>query len=300
MALNNNVKELIRNVVNNDLEKAKQYSKIILENETSEKNKHYCRAMIEKLESQPKFLELPYNMQNFIKIEDLTNFNDNRYYLTTREKNVFEQINIMKQNNEKLSNMGLKYLNSTMLYGESGTGKTTFGKYVAYKLKLPFAYINFSYLIDSHLGETSKNINKVFDYISNQKCVLLLDEIDTIGIKRGKDDLGEMARVTISLMQNLDRVENDLIIIGATNRIDMIDSALLRRFAIQHEVKQLESEEVYLFISKIFNDLGVIGDVNNIYEYAKEHFKQSEIITDITKAIVKMLNDNEKKVYLYW
>ena len=44
-----------------------------------------------------------------------------------------------------------------------------------------------------------------------------------------------MARITIALMQELDRVKNDTIIIGATNRLDMIDKALLRRFTIKHE-----------------------------------------------------------------
>lgn len=298
MGLNNDVKELIRNVINNDLEKAKEYSKIILSSETSQKHKYFCQKMLDKLESQPKFLELPYNMQNLIRVEDLTNFNEKRYFLSERERNIFEQISMMKKNNEKLSNMGLKYLNSTMLYGESGTGKTTFGKYVAYKLKMPFVYVNFSYCIDSHLGETSKNINKIFDYVTNQKCVLLLDEIDAIGIKRGKEDLGEMARITISLIQNLDRVENDLIIIGATNRIDMIDDALLRRFAIQHKIEKLESSEVGAFIAKILDDLEIGCNVNNIDEYSKKHFKQSEIIADITKGIVKMLNNDEQIVYL--
>jgi SpoVK/Ycf46/Vps4 family AAA+-type ATPase len=224
-------------------------------------------------------------------MEDVSNFNENRYYLTDREKDIFTQIAMAKNTNEKLSEMRIKYLNTTLLYGESGTGKTTFGKYVAYKLGMPFAYLNFAQCISSYLGATSKNIEKVFDYISKQKCVLMLDEIDAIGIKRGKEDLGEMSRIVIGLMQSFDLLENDLIIIGATNRRDMIDEALIRRFTIQHEVTILNNNEAYNLIIKYLEDLKINYNDGNIKEYVKTHHKQSEIIKDIVKSIVKMINN---------
>lgn len=181
-----------------------------------------------------------------------------------------------------------------MLYGETGTGKTTFGKYVAYKLGLPFAYLNFSQCITSLLGGTSKNIDKVFEYVSKQKCVLMLDEIDAIGIKRGKEDLGEMSRVVISLMQSFDLLDNEIIVIGATNRKDMIDEALIRRFSIIHEVKTLNPEEVQTLITNYMKDVNIEFDEINIKEYSIYHNKQSEIVKDIVKGIVKMLNDKTK------
>ena len=199
-----------------------------------------------------------------------------------------------KNTNEKLSMMGIKYLNTTLLYGESGTGKTTFGKYVAYKLDLPFAYLNFSHCISSLLGETSKNIEKVFDYVSKQKCVFMIDEMDAIGIKRGKEDLGEMARVTIGLMQSLDLLQNDIVLIGATNRKDMIDEALLRRFSTHHEVKVLNKYETTFLIESFLQDLKIEYSKDNIQNYASNHCKQSEIINDIIKSLVKMLNERIK------
>lgn len=193
--------------------------------------------------------------------------------------------------NKKLKQLGIRYLNTTLLYGETGTGKTTFGKYVAYKLGLPFAYLNFSQCITSLLGGTSKNIDKVFEYVSKQKCVLMLDEIDAIGIKRGKEDLGEMSRVVISLMQSFDLLDNEIIVIGATNRKDMIDEALIRRFSIIHEVKTLNPEEVQILITNYLKDVNIEFDEINIKEYSIYHNKQSEIVKDIVKGIVKMLND---------
>ena len=228
-------------------------------------------------------------------MEDVsTSFNENRYFITDKEKRIFKQIEMTNNTNKKLKQLGIRYLNTTLLYGETGTGKTTFGKYVAYKLGLPFAYLNFSQCITSLLGGTSKNIDKVFEYVSKQKCVLMLDEIDAIGIKRGKEDLGEMSRVVISLMQSFDLLDNEIIVIGATNRKDMIDEALIRRFSIIHEVKTLHPEEVQTLITNYMNDVNIEFDKINIREYSICHNKQSEIVKDIIKGIVKMLNDKTK------
>lgn len=299
MGLNKNVKNLIRSVADNDLSKAKIYANIIIANETSMSNQFFCKTIKNKLELQPNFIELPYDIKGILRMENVsTSFNENRYYLTSREKRVFEQIWMAKNTNEKLTEMGINFLNSTLLYGESGTGKTTFGKYVAYKLNLPFAYLNFSQCISSLLGATSKNIEKVFDYIAKQKCVFMIDEIDAIGIKRGKEDLGEMSRVVIGLMQSFDLLSNDIIVIGATNRKDMIDEALIRRFSIQHEVKTLYNNEAYNLITRFLHDLKIEYDDNDILKYTTSHNKQSEIIKDITKSIVKMLNNNSKFILI--
>ena len=294
MPLNENIKDLIRSVADNDLQKAKVYANIIVSNEKSNNNQNFCRIIKAKLESQHNFIELPFDLKEILKMEDVSNFNENRYFLSDREREIFNQISIVQNTNNKLSEMGLRYVNATLLYGESGTGKTTFGKYVAYKLGLPFAYLNFSNCINSYLGATSKNISKVFDYISKQKCVFMIDEIDAIGIKRGKEDLGEMSRIVISLMQAFDLLENDIIVIAATNRKDMIDEALLRRFSIKHEVKILNEYETRFLIEMLLQDLNIEYNKENIERYSKINNKQNEIVNDVIKAIIKMLNDKSK------
>ena len=294
MPLNENIKYLIRSVADNDLQKAKVYANIIVSNEKSNNNQNFCRIIKAKLESQHNFIELPFDLKEILKMEDVSNFNENRYFLSDREREIFNQISIAQNTNNKLSEMGLRYVNATLLYGESGTGKTTFGKYVAYKLGLPFAYLNFSNCINSYLGATSKNISKVFDYISKQKCVFMIDEIDAIGIKRGKEDLGEMSRIVISLMQAFDLLENDIIVIAATNRKDMIDEALLRRFSIKHEVKTLNEYETRFLIEMFLQDLNIEYNKENIEKYSKINNKQNEIVNDVIKAIIKMLNDKSK------
>lgn len=299
MSLNENVKNLIRSVAENDIQKARSYAKIIVSNETAASNQYFCKMIKNKIETQPNFIELPFDIRGILRMEDVSDtFNENRYYLTKREKEIFDKISIAKRTNEKLTEMGIRFLNATLLYGESGTGKTTFGKYIAYKLGLPFAYLNFAQCISSYLGSTSKNIEKVFDYVAKQKCVLMLDEIDAIGIKRGKEDVGEMSRIVISLMQAFDLLENDIIVIGATNRKDMIDDALIRRFSTIHQVNTLNKDETIELILKFLNDLNLKYDNTNILKYAERHNKQSEIINDIISGIIIMLNQNKDFILL--
>lgn len=300
MGLNENVKKLITSVVDNDLSKAKAYANIIVSNETSASNQYFVKTIKNKLETQHNFIELPYDIKGILRMEDVsTSFNEKRYFLTDREKKIFEQIEMANNTNKKLTELGIRYLNSTLLYGESGTGKTTFGKYVAYKLGLPFAYLNFSQCITSALGGTSKNIEKVFDYVAKQKCVLMLDEVDAIGIKRGTEDLGEMSRIVIGLMQSFDLLENDVIVIGATNRKDMIDEALIRRFSIIHEVKELNTNNAYNLIINYLDDLKIKYDDDNILDYSETHHKQSEIIKDLIKNIVKMINEKAEEIEVF-
>jgi ATP-dependent 26S proteasome regulatory subunit len=216
-------------------------------------------------------------------------FNENRYFLSERERQIFDEIDGMYQTSLKLSEMGIQYLNSILLYGESGTGKTLFGKYIAYKLKVPFVYMNFSNAISSYLGSTAKNIAKAFDFVQKQKCIFMIDEIDAIGMMRGKEDIGEMARITISLMQALDCVRNDTIIVGATNRIDMIDKALLRRFTMQHEVKKFNNTEIEQMIIRFLDDVNIPYRIEDIRAYSSVKPCQAIAINEVIRAIARSI-----------
>ena len=89
-------------------------------------------------------------------------------------------------------------------------------------------------LIDSHLGQTSKNIVDLFDeinHLSSQKVVVLFDELDALVLNRiNTNDLREMGRVTSTFLKELDAVSKEVLIIATTNLIDAFDKALLRRF----------------------------------------------------------------------
>jgi len=289
--MNDKLKGLIRAVAENDIQKTKQWVKIIVESDKTKADRQFCKNIMNQLQaSSLNLMELPHDIKSILLMEDVSiTFNENRYFLSEREEAVAQEVLGMLETSQKLSEMGISYLNSLMLHGESGTGKTLFGRYLAYNLGLPFAYMNFSNAISSYLGSTGKNINKAFEFIEKQKCVFMLDEVDAIGMTRGKEDVGEMARITIGLMQALDRVRNDTVIVGATNRLDMIDPALLRRFTISHEVVRLSENEIFYMVIKYLNDVGVEYSDKNIRDYCRLNKTQALVINDVIRAIAKSI-----------
>ena len=149
---------------------------------------------------------MPANLQGLIHIQDVSDFPENRYYVGTVQRQLYDKIYAGTQVAYRLADYAISYRNGSLIYGLPGTGKTEFAKYVAYKLQIPYIYLNFSNLIESYLGKTAKNLQTVFQYCQNVPCVLMLDEIDCIGLERGHDTGadGELGRTTISLMQGLD------------------------------------------------------------------------------------------------
>lgn len=292
--MNNLDKQLFEMVCNNDISGAKKILRIILEKDHTQTNRAFCNRLLTRLNnSSMNLMALPADIKSLLVMEDVSvSFNEKRYYLSQREQEIAEKIISMNRVAGRLADIGVNYINSTMLYGESGTGKTTFGRYLAYKMGLPFAYLNFSRTVDSYLGSTQKNITKVFDYIKQQKCVFMLDEVDAIGMKRGKEDVGEMSRIVISLMQNLDTLTSDITLLGATNRLDIIDEALLRRFTTKHEVKRLDVNERREMAEKFFADVEYEISPVELMELAEVHDTQAGLMNRIVMVMVRHYTKN--------
>jgi ATP-dependent 26S proteasome regulatory subunit len=126
---------------------------------------------------------------------------------------------------------------AVLLEGPPGTGKTTFAKAVAKEINMPFALVNVAALVNCFVGETGKNIDKVFaylrDYTKKNNCgvIIFFDELDEIAKKRGSDDKTSEAAVP-ALLRNMDGVKNNkgFLILANTNRKDMLDAAIAQRF----------------------------------------------------------------------
>jgi len=256
MALTNNNIEIIKAIANNDIYMARKAALCSLLEDKSKKNAwavEYYRKMLVG-NASVLMSNLPVDMQTFLVGESPQGFDESRYYVRESEKAVVENIRKMKLIADEMSYRKIPYKNTTLLYGVSGTGKTELGRYIAFKLKLPFFYVSFNSTIDSYMGSTAKNIHKIFSFCNSIPCVLMLDEVDCVatrrdaGGSRGVD--GELERTTISLMQELDRLPNHVVLVAATNRLDMVDEALLRRFSIQHEIKVMSEQERFELINQ--------------------------------------------------
>lgn len=126
---------------------------------------------------------------------------------------------------------------AVLLEGPPGTGKTTFAKAVAKEIDQPFVLVNVASLVNCYVGETAKNIDKVFawlrSYTEKNDCgiTVFFDEFDEIAKKRGGDDKASASSVP-ALLRNLDGVKGNksFLILANTNCMDMLDDGILDRF----------------------------------------------------------------------
>ncbi|MDY6818985.1 MAG: AAA family ATPase [Halobacteriales archaeon] len=119
-----------------------------------------------------------------------------------------------------------------LLYGPPGTGKTLLARAVANATDANFISINGPEILDKYVGESERSVREVFDRArQHAPAVIFFDEVDAITPQRG-NDVGSRAaeRVVSQLLTEIDGLESldDVVVIAATNRPDMIDPALLR------------------------------------------------------------------------
>ena len=303
MGMTRNQLALLRYVAENNIQKAKDAALCCCAEDTTQKN-HYAVTKYQSLlrSGGMNLMELPANVSSFATMEDLTNtYLESRYYLTNEEKELFELIKNMNDVSLQLMEKQIPYLNATLLYGESGVGKTAFSRYVAYKLGTPYLYVNFSRMLDSYLGGTAKNLTNLFNFINQHQCVVMLDEIDSLAVKReygGGGASAEVSRSTTCLLQLLDAVTNDHVIIAATNLIDDVDTAVKRRFTEKHELHRLSSENNERFIRQYLDDAGFSYDLDSVRKYAAENHSQAEIMTHVTRSIASTLINKGELVML--
>jgi hypothetical protein len=136
-----------------------------------------------------------------------------------------------------LTESGISARLGILLYGLPGTGKSLLAGHIAARLGRPFYVARLDSVISSRLGETSKNIRGMFDFIPTKQAVLFLDEMDAIAkLRDDRHELGELKRVVNTVLQGLDSLTDDVIVIGATNHPHLLDSAIWRRFPYKVEL----------------------------------------------------------------
>lgn len=297
--MNSNLRSLMSFVADNQMDKARDFVKKFCESNEVKSDYGYCNMLLNRLRRSGGYLmELPSDIQNLLFKEDVSGtFIPERYYVSEREAALTERILRKNRSAQRLANAGINYLNATLLYGESGTGKTQFGRYLAYTMGVPFCYFNLSRTVDSLMGGTSKTLNKVFNYIKGTPCVFMIDELDAVSSNRVRSDntaaSGEMNRTTISLMQNLDQLSSDVVLLAATNRPELIDDAVKRRFSIRHEVQVLSPDELlqmsehFLADVRAHADFRVEYDKEELVRYCGSGVKQSEVIDMLTESLAE-------------
>jgi len=182
---------------------------------------------------------LPTKIDPFVKgMEVIDSIPDISYSdvggLEDQLREVRETVELPLKKPELFEKIGIEPPKGVLLYGPPGTGKTLLAKAVAHETEATFIRIIGSELVQKFIGEGARLVREIFNMAKEKApTILFIDELDAIGSQRLKIATSgdrEVQRTLMQLLSELDGFEmrGDVKIIGATNRVDILDPALLR------------------------------------------------------------------------
>jgi ATP-dependent 26S proteasome regulatory subunit len=154
--------------------------------------------------------------------------------LTGEQEDEINKVVTAIEHREYLAKIGLREIGKLLFVGPPGTGKTSTAQALAHELDLPFVEVKLSMITSQYLGETAKNVEKVFEVAKRlSPCILFIDEFDFVAKTRKSDEHAAIKRAVNTLLKSIDEVsliQDDVLLIGATNHPDQLDAAAWRRF----------------------------------------------------------------------
>ncbi|KAJ2325587.1 26S proteasome regulatory subunit 8, partial [Coemansia sp. RSA 2702] len=165
-------------------------------------------------------------------------------------KEIKEVIELPVKHPELFEALGIAQPKGVLLYGPPGTGKTLLARAVAHHTDCRFIRVSGSELVQKYIGEGSRMVRELFVMArEHAPSIIFMDEIDSIGSSRGDSNSGgdsEVQRTMLELLNQLDGFEptQSIKVIMATNRIDILDSALLRPGRIDRKIEFPPPNEV--------------------------------------------------------
>jgi cell division protease FtsH len=206
-------------------------------------------------------------------------------------------------NEEKYKLMDAKVPRGILLYGPPGTGKTLIAKAIAGEAKATFIYSSGSEFVEKYVGVGAKRVRMIFERARKEApCIIFIDEIDALASKRNLESNNEKDQTLNQLLIELDGFNNtsNVIVIAATNRLDLLDEALLRPGRFDRKIyvgnpnyySRLKILEVHTK-NKPLDKKVQLSDIAT-----KTHgFSGAELANIANEAALKAIKDKSKKIY---
>jgi 26S proteasome regulatory subunit T6 len=193
-------------------------------------------------------LKLPNKVDPLVSLMKVEKVPDSTYDnvggLDKQIKEIKEVIELPIKHPELFDSLGVQQPKGVLLYGPPGTGKTLLARAVAHHTDCTFIRVSGSELVQKYIGEGSRMVRELFVMArEHAPSLIFMDEVDSIGGTRSEGGGGggdsEVQRTMLELLNQLDGFEatNKIKIIMATNRIDILDPALLRPGRIDRKVE---------------------------------------------------------------
>ena len=233
-----------------------------------------------------------------IRFDDVAGCDEAKYEL--------EEVVDFLKDPEKFAKIGAKVPKGVLLEGPPGTGKTLLARAVAGEAEVSYISVSASQFIEMFVGLGASRVRKLFETAKqNKPCVIFIDEIDAIGKKRGSafsNGGNEEREQTLNqILTNMDGFDKDegIIIIGATNRIDILDDALVRSGRFDRKIKvSLPDEKGREKILKVHLKNKLVD--NNIdYDQISRltsGFSGADLANIANEAAILAVRDNKKKI----
>ena len=238
-----------------------------------------------------------------------------------------EIIDFMK-NPKRYKDFGARMPRGVLLVGPPGVGKTMIAKAVAYEASVPFYYQSGASFVQIYVGMGAKRVHELFAAAKkNAPSIIFIDEIDAVGKKRGGERSDERESTLNQLLTEMDGFEGSsgVIVIAATNKIDVLDSALLRagrfdrRVFVELPTKRERESILEKYLVKIPHDLDVKTIANmtigfngaslaalvneaallslrqNDFQVTEEHFYQVKDKVVFGKKKLQILSNKQKE-----
>ncbi len=195
---------------------------------------------------------------------------------------------------ESFKRLGISPSKGILLYGPPGTGKTLLAKAVAKESEANFIQVKGPSLLSMWVGKSEEGMRKIFERARQvAPCIIFFDEIDSLAGKRGMETGTKVTeRVLNQMLAEMDGLEDmqDILVIAATNRPDLLDTALLRpgRFDRILLVNAPEEEGRKMILKIHTKDMPIKVSKEEIKEFDKQ-FKNEKFRGD--KVLSKMMSD---------
>ena len=203
------------------------------------------------------------------------------------------------KNKDKYIEAGAKLPKGVILYGPPGTGKTLLAKAIAGEAGIPFIYASGSDFTEMYVGVGPKRVRELFSKARKQApCIVFIDEIDAFGSRRQGENAEDRKTIN-ALLTEMDGFSelDDVIVIGATNRLEDLDSALTRpgRFTDKYCVPLPDSVKERLEIIDLYIKDKKLGDDVSLERVAKETvgFSPAKIEALLNEAAIISVQDNQ-------
>ena len=221
-------------------------------------------------------------------------------------KEDFKDILSFLKNPKTFVEMGAHIPKGVLLSGAPGNGKTLLARAVAGEANCPFLYISASEFVEAIVGMGAARIRNLFEVAKElAPCIIFIDEIDAIGKKRSAHgmssdtELAQALNQLLSQMDGFEQFENPIVIIGATNRVDVLDAALMRpgRFDRKIDIGVPFKNDRIQILDTHFKKIKTAVDIDSVkIACGTIGFSGAELAQLVNEAAILAVRDEAKQV----